>query len=56
MCGDGRVGAENLAVLRRLSLNLVRLHPKKESMRSKLKRAGWSDSFRDELLLGGAIK
>ena len=49
-------GAENLAVLRRLSLNLARLHPKKESMRSKLKRAGWSDSFRDELLLGGAIK
>ena len=55
MCGDGRVGAENLAVLRRLSLNLVRLHPKKESMRSKLKRAGWSDSVRDELL-DGAIK
>lgn len=51
-CIRGHWGAENLAVLRRLSLNLARLHPKKQSMRGKLTAAGWSDSFRDELLLG----
>ena len=37
--------AENLALLRKLSLNLARLEPSKGSMRGKLKRAGWDDSF-----------
>lgn len=45
-------GAENIAILRRLALNLTRLHPLKSSMRSKLKRANWSDEFREELLFG----
>ncbi|MDQ7072761.1 MAG: hypothetical protein Q9N32_03605 [Gammaproteobacteria bacterium] len=36
-------GAENVAVIRRLCLNLARLHPQKNSMRGKLKQAGWSD-------------
>ena len=37
--------AENLALLRKLALNLARLEPSKGSMRGKLKRAGWDDSF-----------
>lgn len=43
-------GAENMAVIRRFALNLARLHPQKDSMRSKLKQAGWSDKFRSEIL------
>ncbi|MDP0354879.1 ISAs1 family transposase, partial [Glaesserella parasuis] len=39
-------------ILRRLALNLARLHPKKQSMKGKLTAVGWSDEFRDELLLG----
>ena len=38
-------GAENLSLLRKLALNLARLEPSKGSMRGKLKRAGWDDSF-----------
>ena len=38
-------GAENLALLRKLALNLARLEPGKGSMRGKLKRAGWDDGF-----------
>ena len=38
-------GAENLALLRKLALNLARLEPSKGSMRGKLKRAGWDDNF-----------
>ena len=37
--------AENLALLRKLALNLAPLEPGKGSMRGKLKRAGWDDSF-----------
>lgn len=37
--------AENIAVARRFALNLARLHPKKDSMRGKLKHAMWSDDF-----------
>jgi predicted transposase YbfD/YdcC len=43
-------GPENLAVLRRLALNIIRSHPAKISMRQKVKRAGWDDSFLLELL------
>jgi predicted transposase YbfD/YdcC len=35
----------NLAILRRLALNIARAHPDKLSMRAKLKRAGWDESF-----------
>ncbi|MIE72268.1 ISAs1 family transposase [Salmonella enterica subsp. diarizonae] len=45
-------GAENVAVIRRFALNLARLHPQKDSMRSKLKQAGWSDKFRSEIIFG----
>jgi predicted transposase YbfD/YdcC len=36
---------ENIAVLRRLALNIARVHPAVMSMRLKLKRAGWDDTF-----------
>jgi predicted transposase YbfD/YdcC len=38
-------GPENLAILRRLALNVVRVHPAPISMRQKVKRAGWDDAF-----------
>ncbi len=38
-------GPENLALLRRLALNLAKLESSKGSMRGKLKRAGWDDAF-----------
>jgi predicted transposase YbfD/YdcC len=41
----------NLAVLRRLALNVARAHPdQKTSLRGKLKRAGWNDAFLFDLL------
>lgn len=41
----------NLAVLRRLALNVARAHPDTTtSLRGKLKRAGWNDAFLFELL------
>lgn len=45
-------GAENVGVIRRFCLNMARLHPKKVSMRAKLKMAGWGDEFRSELIFG----
>lgn len=48
-------GAENVAIIRRFCLNLLKLHPKKCSMKSKLKQAGWSDEFRSEILFGQNI-
>jgi predicted transposase YbfD/YdcC len=42
---------ENLAVLRRLALNIARAHPdKKTSLRGKLKSAGWDDAFLFDML------
>ena len=38
-------GPENLALLRRLALNLAKLEPSTSSMKGKLKRAGWDDAF-----------
>ena len=45
--GRNRKGhcTENLALLRNLALNLVRLEARKGFMRSELKRAGWDDGF-----------
>jgi predicted transposase YbfD/YdcC len=43
-------GPENLAVLRRLALNLVRREASNGSTRVKLKRTGWSDTFLTKLL------
>lgn len=42
---------ENLAVLRRLALNIARAHPdKKTSLRRKLLRAGWDEDFLFDLI------
>ncbi len=43
-------GPENLAILRKLALNLLRLHSDTASIRSKIKRAGWDDAFLLSLL------
>jgi len=43
-------GAENLALLRRMALNLARSEPTKGSMRGKTKKAGWSDDFMLDLI------
>lgn len=43
-------GPENLAILRRLALNLIRSHPARISMRQKVKRAAWDDTFLLDLL------
>lgn len=43
---------QNLAVLRRLALNVARSHPNpKTSMRAKLIRAGWDEKFLLEMLM-----
>jgi predicted transposase YbfD/YdcC len=38
-------GPENLAILRKLALNMLRTHPDKTSIRRKIKRAGWDEAF-----------
>ena len=43
-------GPENLSILRKLALNLIRSHPEKASIRRKVKRAGWDDAFLLELI------
>jgi predicted transposase YbfD/YdcC len=43
-------GPENIGLLRRLALNLVKLEGSKGSMKGKLKRAGWNDEFLGRLL------
>ena len=45
-------GAENMAMMRRMALNMVRgmVEKKKTSMRNKLKRAGWNNDFLLEII------
>ncbi len=43
-------GPENLAILRRFVLNIIRSHPATISLRQKLKRAAWDDTFLLDLL------
>ncbi len=44
-------GPENLAVLRRLALNIAKAHPDtKTSLRRKLLRAGWDETFLFDLI------
>jgi predicted transposase YbfD/YdcC len=43
-------GPENIALLRRLALNLAKLEGSKGSMKGKFKRAGWDDAFLTSLL------
>jgi predicted transposase YbfD/YdcC len=42
--------AENLALLRRLALNLIRADPRKASIRLKIKHAAWNDQYLLSLL------
>jgi predicted transposase YbfD/YdcC len=41
---------QNLALMRKLALNLLRAHPDKGSIKGKIKRAGWDDAFLLSLL------
>jgi predicted transposase YbfD/YdcC len=41
---------ENLAILRRFALNIIRAHPDRISMGQKVKRAGWDDAFLLDLI------
>jgi predicted transposase YbfD/YdcC len=43
-------GPQNLAILRKLALNLLRSHSHKSSIRRKIKHAGWNDDFLLSLL------
>ena len=47
-------GPENLAMLRRLALNIARREPTKDAMRGKLKRAAWNDDFLLNLIRAAA--
>jgi predicted transposase YbfD/YdcC len=41
---------QNLALIRKLALNILRGHPEKASIKGKIKRAGWDDNFLVSLL------
>lgn len=41
---------QNLALIRKLALNLLRQHPDKGSIKGKIKRAAWNDDFLFSLL------
>jgi len=41
---------QNLALLRKLALNILRQHPDKGSIKGKIKRAGWDDAFLTSVL------
>jgi predicted transposase YbfD/YdcC len=43
-------GAENLALLRRICVNAFRVDSKKDTMRGKMMRAGWNDSYLFKLM------
>jgi predicted transposase YbfD/YdcC len=43
-------GPENLAILRKIALNLLQTHPEKASINRKIKRAGWENAFLFSLL------
>jgi predicted transposase YbfD/YdcC len=41
---------QNLAIIRKIALNLLRTHPDKGSVKGKIKRAGWDDNFLKSLI------
>ncbi|MCY4186827.1 MAG: hypothetical protein OXC82_06260 [Rhodobacteraceae bacterium] len=41
---------ENMAMMRRIALNMAGVERKKTSMRSRLKRAGWNNDFLLEII------
>ena len=45
-------GVFNVGLVRRLCMNLARLHPATDSVRGKLKDAAWDDDFREQSLSG----
>lgn len=45
-------GAKNMALFKRMLLNLIKSHPLKDSVAGKRQRAAWDDKFRAEVLLG----
>ncbi|MFC0178530.1 ISAs1 family transposase [Thorsellia kenyensis] len=45
-------GAENVGIIRRFCLNLCKLNPRKNSMVGKIKKCGWSDEYRQEVIFG----
>lgn len=45
-------GPENLALLNRHALSLIKQHPGKDSLRSKRKMCGWDDNFLLEVIAG----
>ena len=47
--------AENMAVLRRLALNICKRYVNGDSNPKKLKKAGWDDSFREKLIFGAEL-
>ena len=48
-------GARNLALLRRILLNMVKAHSFKDSVAGKLQRASWDPLFRAEILFGEKV-
>ena len=43
-------GPQNIALLRRIAINLAKIEGSKGSMKGKIKRAGWDDAFLTRLL------
>ncbi len=53
-CNRKDNGPDNLALLRRLALNIARGEPTTDAMRSKRKRAAWNDAFLLNLIRAAA--
>src|SRR5262249_6903926 len=47
-----RHAAENLALLRRVAVTLLKRHPREERIRHKRQLAGWDTKFLEEVLHG----
>jgi predicted transposase YbfD/YdcC len=47
-----RGNAKKMALLKRITLNLLEQHPLKVSKPSKIRKAAWNDDFRAELFFG----
>tara|TARA_B100000745_G_C20107429_1_gene378974 strand:+ start:94 stop:1197 length:1104 start_codon:yes stop_codon:yes gene_type:complete len=45
-------GAKNMALFKRVLLNLLKAHPAKDSIKGKKQMASWDDAFRAEVLFG----
>lgn len=43
-------GPQNIALLRKIALNLIRSHPDKASIRRKIKRAAWDQTFLNQTI------